>query len=55
MKFGQLIEFNMKIFFQEKHTQNVIKKLVTGFFLFFKKALYNVKVSGHSLTLNKFC
>ena len=33
MKFGQLIEYNMRNIFLEKHTQNVVEKLVPDHFL----------------------
>ena len=33
MKFGQLIESNMKIFFLKNHIQNMVEKLVTDSFL----------------------
>ena len=33
MKFGQLIEYNMKTFFLKNHTQNVVEKLVPDPFL----------------------
>ena len=33
MKFGQLIEYNMRNIFLENHTQNVVEKLVPYPFL----------------------
>ena len=33
MKFGQLIEYNMRNIFLENHTQNVVEKLVPDSFL----------------------
>ena len=33
MKFGQLIEYNMKIFFLKNHIQNVVEKLFPDPFL----------------------
>ena len=33
MKFGQLIEYNMRNIFLENHTQNVVEKLVPDPFL----------------------
>ena len=39
MKFGQLIEYNMRnIFLQKNHVQNDVGRLVPGLFLLFKKA-----------------
>ena len=38
MKFGQLIEHNMRIFFLKNHTQNVVEKLFPGPFLKIKIA-----------------
>ena len=32
MKFGQLLECNMRNFFLKSHTQNVVEKLVPDFF-----------------------
>ena len=40
MKFGQLIEYNMRIFFFKNHAENEAWKLVPDLFLFFKEALY---------------
>ena len=33
MKFGQLIEFNMRNIYFKNHTQNVVEKLFPGSFL----------------------
>ena len=33
MKFGHLIQYNMKNIFLKNHTQNVVEKLVPDFFL----------------------
>ena len=38
MKFGQLIEYNKKIFFSKNHSENETMKLVPDLFSFFKKA-----------------
>ena len=35
-----------KYFSSKNHAENEIRKLVPDLFLFFKKALYNVKASG---------
>ena len=38
MKFGQLIRYNMRSFFFKTHTENKAGRLVSDFFLFFRKA-----------------
>ena len=48
MKFGRLIKNN------ESRTENKTRTLDQGLFLFFKKALYEVKASGQLLTFNIF-
>ena len=53
MKFDQVIGYN-KIFFFKNHAENEGGKLVPDLFLFFKKALYEVKASGLQLILNHF-
>ena len=55
MEFGQLIEHNIKetIFFKS-HAQNEVERLVPGFFLFFNKALHEVKASGLRVSFNIF-
>ena len=52
MKFGQAIEHNKRKFFLKNHSQNEAGGLVPGLFLFFKKALYEVKASGVQLSFN---
>ena len=37
MKFGQLIEYNKKIFFSKNYAENETRKLVPDLFSFFKK------------------
>ena len=54
MKFGQLIEYNMKNFFFKNHTENEVERLVPDLFLFFKQALFEVKASGRYLSFNIF-
>ena len=39
MKFGQLIEYNVRNVFLKDHTENDTVRLVPDLFLFFKKAL----------------
>ena len=44
MKFGQLIEYNKRnIFLQKNNSRNEAGRIITGHFLFFKKALYMIK------------
>ena len=45
IKFGLLIECN-KIFFFKNHAENKAERLVPDLFLFFTKALYEVKANG---------
>ena len=52
MKFGQLIEYNKKIFFFKNCAKNEARGLVPDLFLFFKKAQYEVKASGLWLSFN---
>ena len=51
MKFGQVIKIARQIFFFKHHAENEPRKLV---FLFFKKALYEVKASDLELGFNIF-
>ena len=53
MKFVQVIEYN-KIFFFINHLEHEPGKLAPDLFLFFKIALYEVKVSGLQLRFNTF-
>ena len=46
MKFGQLIEYNKINFFFKNLVENETGRLAPDLFLFFKKALYEVKASG---------
>ena len=47
MKMGQFIEYNMgRNFLEKKHAKIESRRLVPDLFLFFKKAFYEVKVSG---------
>ena len=54
MKFGQLIEYNVRNFFLQISSKNVAVRLVAELFLFFEKALYKVKANGQQLSLNIF-
>ena len=46
MKIGQVIEHNKRNIFFENYEENEAGRLVPDLFLFFKKALYEVKASG---------
>ena len=46
MKFGQLIEYNMRIVFFKNHAENKAGRLVPDLSLFFVKALYEVNAIG---------
>ena len=52
MKFGQLTEYNRTNIFFKNHAENEAGRLVPDLFLFFKKALYEVKASGLQLRVN---
>ena len=54
MKFVHLIEYKEKIFFFKNHGENESGRLVPDLFLFFKKALYEVKANGLQLSFNMF-
>ena len=54
MKFGQVENITREIFFFENHTENEAGKLVPNLFLFFKKALHEVKISSLQLSFNHF-
>ena len=54
MKFGRVIGYNKKIYFFENHGENEAGGLVPDHFLFFKKALYEVKASVLQLSFNIF-
>ena len=54
MKSGQLIGCNKTNIFFQNHAENNAGRLVPDLFLFFKKALYEIKVSGLQLSFNIF-
>ena len=54
MKFGQVIEYKTEAFLDKNHAENEADRLVPDLFLFFKKALYEVKAIGLQLILNHF-
>ena len=55
MKFGQVIQYNKRNrnFFRY-HAENEAGRLVPGLFLFFEKALSEVKATGVKLSFNIF-
>ena len=54
MKFVQLIEYNKPNIFFKNHAENEAETLAPDLFLFFKKSLYEAKVSGLQLGFNIF-
>ena len=54
MRFGQLIEYNKKIFFFKNHAENGAGTLIPDLFFIFEKDLYEVKASGLHLSFNIF-
>ena len=49
MKFGQLIEYNVRNNFHQNHGENEAGRLVVDLYLFFEKALRKVKPRGRHL------
>ena len=54
MKFGESIEYNKRKCFFKNHAQIEAEGLVPDLFLFFKKAIHEVKASGLQLSFNIF-
>ena len=54
MKSGQLIKHSERKTFLKNYAENMAGQLVTDRFLFFKKALYLVKVCGLQLDFTIF-
>ena len=54
IKFGQLIEYNKISIFKKNHAENETRRLVPVLFMFYKKALYEAKVSGLRPSFNIF-
>ena len=52
MKFGQLMEYDKINIFKKNHAENKAGRLVPDLFLFFEKALYEVKASGLQFRFN---
>ena len=53
MKFGQLIKYSERYTFFKDHAKNEVERLVPDLFLFFKKALFKIKVSVQNPIFNK--
>ena len=53
MKFDQLVEYNIRIFFFQTHGENDLAKLVQDL-VFSKKTLYKVKANILQLSFNIF-
>ena len=54
MKFGQVIKYNVKIFFFKIHAVNEAGRLVSDLILLFENALFEVKASDLQLQFNMF-
>ena len=54
MKFSQLIQSKLKIFFFKNHAENDSGRLVPDLFSFLEKALDEVKANGLKLSFSKF-
>ena len=54
LKFGQVIEQNKRNIFLENHAENEAGGLVPDLFLFFNKALNDIKANGLQLSFNQF-
>ena len=52
MKYGQLVEYNEKIFFFKNHADNETGSLVSDQIFFLKKVLFEVKARGQHLSFN---
>ena len=52
MKFGQLIKYNKGNIFPQNHAENEAERLVQDLFLFFKKVLFEVQLSGPQFSFN---
>ena len=54
MRFGQVIDITIELFYFKNHAENEARKLVPDLFLFFPKSLYEIKSSGVELSFNIF-
>ena len=52
MKFGQVIEYRKINLFFKNQAENEAWQLDSDLFLFFRKALYEIKASGMQLSFN---
>ena len=52
MKFVQLIKYIKRDIFFKNHAENEAERLGTDLYLYFKKALYEVKLSGLQFRFN---
>ena len=53
IKSGQLLEYNKGVRFFKNNTENETGRLVTDLFLFFKKAVFEVKANGPQLSIQQ--
>ena len=54
MKFGEVIEYNIKNGFLQNHLETKTWRLLPEPISFFQKALYEVKASGQHRSFNNF-
>ena len=54
MKFGQSKDCTVKNFFFKNHAENDLDLTRSNVFLFFEKALYKLRTSGHHFSINIF-
>ena len=54
MKYDQLIEYNKRNIFLKNYAENEAGRLVPDLYLYFKKALYEVKARELQLSFNYF-
>ena len=54
MKLGQVVEHNKRNIKKKKNGESEAERLVLDLFLFFEKALYEVKANGHQFSFNTF-
>ena len=54
MEFGQLIEYNKRNIFFQKSCRKLAWETSSDLFLFYEKALYEVKVRGLQFSFNVF-
>ena len=52
MKFGQSKDCTVKNFFFKNHAENDLDLTRSNVFLFFEKALYKLRTSGHHFSIN---